>query len=243
MKKSRFTTEHIIGFIKQVDAGVPARTPPSESCTMTHSADGTSRDHWEGVYARKAADSVSWYRPHLETSLALLAEAGLVPGARVIDVGGGASTLADDLLARGVRDITVLDLSQQALDVARARLGEAGTCVRWWAADLLTALLPEAGYDLWHDRAVLHFLTVPDAAARYAELAARAIAPGGHAVIGGFAPEGPEKCSGLVVARRSALDIAALMGPSFRLVKETSEVHATPEGRSQAFAWAVLQRV
>lgn len=209
---------------------------------MTLPADEASRDHWQGVYARKAVDSVSWYRPHLETSLELLKEAGLGPESRVIDVGGGPSTLVDDLLARGVRDITVLDLSRQALDVARSRLGEAGAGVRWWADDLLAAPLPEAAYDLWHDRAVLHFLTAPDAAARYAMQAARAIAPGGHAVIGGFAPAGPEKCSGLVVARRSARDIAALMGPSFRLVKDTPEVHVTPEGRPQAFAWAVLQR-
>lgn len=208
---------------------------------MNPSEDEAARSHWEDVYRRKPANSVSWYRPHLETSVALLRKFGLDPASRVIDVGGGASTLVDDLLALGVRDITVLDLSRQALDIARARLGDEAATVRWLAADLLTARLPEAGYDLWHDRAVLHFLTTPEAAARYAEQAAHAVAPGGHAVIGGFAPDGPARCSGLPVARRSAEQIAAVLGPKFRLVHEHSEVHATPEGRAQAFAWAVLR--
>lgn len=205
-------------------------------------AGDSEREHWEDVYARKPADSVSWYRPHLDTSLALLGKAGLGPGSRVIDVGGGASTLVDDLLARGVRNPTVLDLSSRALAVAKARLGPTAAGVHWWAADVLTAALPEAGFDLWHDRAVLHFLTTPEATARYAAQAGRAIAPDGHAVIGGFAPEGPEKCSGLPVARRSAREIAGLMGADFRPVHEASEIHATPDGRPQAFAWVVLRR-
>jgi SAM-dependent methyltransferase len=200
------------------------------------------RAHWDDVYGRKAPDSVSWYRPHLDTSLALLDGAGLHAGSRVIDIGGGASTLVDDLLARGVRGITVLDLSRQALDVARERLGEAGAHVRWWAADLLEAALPAAGYDLWHDRAVLHFLVDPAAAAAYAAQAARAIAPGGHAIIGGFAPDGPERCSGLPVARRAATDLAALMGEAFILVREHREMHRTPGGQAQSFEWGVLRR-
>jgi len=201
-----------------------------------------AKTHWDGVYRSKPADTVSWYRPHLETSLALLARAGLGPDSRVIDVGGGASTLVDDLLARGVQAITVLDLSQQALDLARARLGEGADRVNWLAADLLSADLPAAGFDLWHDRAVLHFLTAPEQAAAYAAQAARAVRAGGHAVIGGFAPDGPERCSGLPVARRSADDIAALMGPAFEQVEQHRETHLTPAGREQAFAWAVLRR-
>lgn len=209
---------------------------------MSGKPEPSPQDHWEDVYQRKPADTVSWYRPHLETSLALLEQAGLGPDVRLIDVGGGASTLVDDLLDRGVAAITVLDLSRQALDLARARLGDRGAGVRWLAADLLTADLPAAGFDLWHDRAVLHFLTAPEAAAAYAAQAARALRPGGHAVIGGFAPDGPERCSGLPVARRSAGDIAALMGPAFRLVGQHREVHTTPGGHTQAFAWAVLRR-
>ena len=198
--------------------------------------------HWQDVYRNKASDSVSWFRPHLETSLELLEGAGLAPASRVIDVGGGASTLVDDLLDRGLTALTVLDLSSQALAVARDRLGGRAAQVTWLAQDLLSAPLPAAGFDLWHDRAVLHFLTDPDAARRYAAQAAHALRPGGHAVIGGFAPDGPERCSGLAVARRSAEDIAALMGPDFTLVAQRREQHTTPGGSPQAFAWALLQR-
>ena len=202
-----------------------------------------SRDqHWEDVYRQKASDAVSWYRPHLEPSLELLAGTGLSPATRLVDIGGGASTLVDDLLARGLRDITVVDLSPTALQVARERLGEAGAGVRWLAGDVRHLHLDPARFDAWHDRAVLHFLVDPADAAAYAALAARAIAPGGHAVIGGFGPGGPEKCSGLAVARRSAADIAALMGPAFDLVGQRDHVHETPWGAPQAFAWAVLRR-
>lgn len=200
------------------------------------------RAHWEAVYTHKPAESVSWFRPHLETSLELLGRAGLGPGSRVIDVGGGASTLVDDLLARGVAEVTVLDLSAQALDVARRRLGDRARSVRWVASDLLVADLPLAGYDLWHDRAVLHFLVDSADAARYAAVAARAIRPSGSAVIGGFAPDGPEKCSGLPVARRSAEDIAALLGPAFQLVEQHVEQHVTPAGNRQSFVWVRLLR-
>lgn len=199
--------------------------------------------HWEDVYRNKPSDRVSWYRPHLDMSIELLSRAGAGPESRVIDVGGGASTLVDDLLERGVANITVLDLSEQALELARQRLGNRGSGVRWICADLLTANLPPAGFDLWHDRAVLHFLRTPEATARYAAQAASAIRPGGQAVIGGFAPDGPERCSGLEVARRSAQDIAALLGDAFQLVEERHENHTTPGGAMQAFAWARLLRV
>lgn len=198
--------------------------------------------HWEAVYRNRSAQAVSWYRPHLDVSLALLRQVGLRASTRVVDVGGGASTLVDDLLAQGLGDITVLDLSQAALDVARERLGPRGEAVRWLATDLLDADLAPAAFDLWHDRAVLHFLTSPTQTARYAAQAARAVRPGGHAVIGGFAPDGPERCSGLKVARRSAGDIAALLGPAFRLLDQRSEQHTTPAGTCQAFAYALLER-
>lgn len=207
-------------------------TPPPEP----------AQAHWENVYRSRPADAVSWFRPHLDLSLALLQQAGLEPGSRLIDIGGGASTLVDDLLARGLQDITVLDLSPAALAVARERLGPRAAAVRWLAADVLDAPLPAAGYDLWHDRAVLHFLTDAAAAARYAGQAARAIRRGGHAVIGGFAPDGPERCSGLAVARRSPGDIAALMGPDFELRDQVLETHTTPGGNEQRFAWALLRR-
>lgn len=202
----------------------------------------SSPTHWEVVYRSRSAQAVSWYRPHLDVSLALLRQAGLEASSRLVDVGGGASTLVDDLLVLGLTDITVLDLSQTALDVARERLGMRGKTVRWIAGDLLEAGFAPAAFDLWHDRAVLHFLTSPEETARYAAQVMRALRPGGHAVIGGFAPEGPERCSGLPVARRSPADIASVLGPAFCLVDESTERHTTPAGTAQTFAYALLER-
>lgn len=199
-------------------------------------------DHWQSVYRSKAADSVSWFRPHLDMSLTLLEQAGLNPYSRVLDVGGGASTLVDDLLSRGVSEITVLDLSEEALLVSRHRLGDKGLGVHWLAANLLDQVIPADSFDLWHDRAVLHFLTDPTDAQRYAQQAQRAVRAGGHVVIGGFAPDGPERCSGLPVARRSSEDIAALLGSGFTLVDQRHEKHQTPTGGEQSFCWSVLRR-
>ena len=198
--------------------------------------------HWEQVYRSKAADAVSWFRPHLDVSLVLLRATGFDPRSRVLDVGGGASTLVDDLLAAGCAGITVLDLSGAALDVARQRLGGRAASVTWRIGDITTLDLPAVHYSHWHDRAVLHFLTDPAAAQAYAAQASHAVVPGGHAVIGGFAPDGPERCSGLAVARRSPEQIAALLGPAFELVEARHERHRTPGGAEQAFAWAVLRR-
>ena len=198
--------------------------------------------HWQNIYRTKSVDSVSWHRPHLDVSLELLAAAGMSATSRVIDVGGGASTLVDDLLDRGLRNVSVLDLSEQALAVAQRRLGARAKLVKWYAGDVLDIALPSGGFDLWHDRAVLHFLTDVTDAKRYAQSAASALPIGGHAVIAGFAPEGPERCSGLPVARRSAEDIAAMFAPAFTLVHECTERHRTPAGSEQLFAYALLQR-
>jgi len=208
---------------------------------MARSGD-SKREHWQDVYQRKPADGVSWFAPRLETSLALLERAGLGPASRVIDVGGGASTLVDDLLARGVGAITVLDLSDAALAVSRRRLGESAARVNWLAGDVRSAALDEGAFDLWHDRAVLHFLD-DAAAAGYVRQARRALAPGGRLVIGGFAPDGPERCSGLDVTRRSPGALAALFGEGFELLESRRENHRTPGGQDQAFAWAVLARL
>lgn len=199
--------------------------------------------HWERVYREKTAQAVSWYRPRLEVSLALLRQSGLDAGSRVIDIGGGASTLVDDLLRLGVAAVTVLDLSTEALAVARSRLGERAARVQWMASDLIQATLPRAGFSHWHDRAVLHFLTTAEAVAAYVTQASHAVMPGGHAVIGGFAPDGPDRCSGLPVARRDAQDIAALMAPAFELVDVQREMHRTPWNSEQAFAYALLRRI
>jgi SAM-dependent methyltransferase len=200
------------------------------------------RLHWENAYRAKRADQVSWYRAHLEVSFALLVKAGLNRQSGVIDIGGGASTLVDDLLDFGVRAITVVDLSPVALEIARSRLRSRAAQVSWLAADVTTSDLPEEGFDLWHDRAVLHFLTAPEAAQAYVRAAARAIASGGHAVIGCFAADGPEKCSGLPVVRRDPADVAALFGESFSLVESRREVHSTPGGVQQRFAYALLRK-
>lgn len=195
------------------------------------------KQHWDQVYRDKPADAVSWYRARLDASLALLERHGLSPASRVLDVGGGASTLVDDLVARGV-GVTVLDLSSRALEVARARLGAAP--VRWIVGDVETCALDEGAFTHWHDRAALHFLPDPTA---YARQAARAVAVGGIAVIAGFAPDGPERCSGLPVTRRGPDDVAQAMGPDFELIDSLREVHRTPWGSEQAFAYAVLRRL
>lgn len=204
--------------------------------------DTDRREHWEDVYRNKAPDAVSWYTPHLDSSLALLRQSGLNAGSRVIDVGAGASTLVDDLIDAGVREITALDLSNAALAVSRQRLGARAGAVNWLAADIRQAALPEAGYDLWHDRAVLHFLTEPADIAAYVAAATRAITVDGFAIIGGFAPDGPTRCSQLPVMRRSPEDIAALFGAHFELTWQHRETHTTPWGSTQAFAFAVLKK-
>lgn len=198
--------------------------------------------HWQQVYLSRDARQVSWYRPHLETSLRLLRECGLDRQSRLIDVGGGASTLVDDLLGLGVSRVTVLDVAAHALELARARLGARGQEVEWLAADVTAVTLGSGAYDLWHDRAVLHFLLEAADVCAYARVAAGALPRGAHAIIGGFAPEGPERCSGLPVARRSAEAIAAGLGEAFELVSQAREVHRTPGGTDQPFVYAVLRR-
>lgn len=198
--------------------------------------------HWQNLYRTRRADSVSWFRPHLEVSLELLSAGGMSSASRVIDIGGGASTLVDDLLGRGLRHVSVLDVSEEALAYARRRLAERAGLVQWLAGSVLEIELSAGGFDFWHDRAMLHFLTDPADVARYAEIAANALGCGGCAVIGGFAPDGPERCSGLPVARRSAQQLGALFAPAFTLLQSRAERHQTPAGAEQSFAYALLQR-
>lgn len=200
------------------------------------------QQHWETVYETKAADTVSWYRPHLDSSLALIERAAPDRGAAVLDVGGGASTLVDDLLTRGYRDLSVLDISAEALSVARARLGESANAVIWLAADLLDASLQEAGYDLWHDRAVFHFLTETDQRAGYVRQLTHALKPGGHAVLATLSPDGPMKCSGLDTVRYDIKQLTQALGDGFALIGSTLEFHATPFGTTQPFLYSLFQR-
>jgi 2-polyprenyl-3-methyl-5-hydroxy-6-metoxy-1,4-benzoquinol methylase len=155
----------------------------------------TTKAHWESVYQSKATDEVSWYRPHLDVSLRLIEDAAPDRASAIIDVGGGESTLVDDLVGRGYRDVTVLDLSQVAIDVAKRRLAAAAASVHWITGDITQVELETARYDFWHDRAVFHFLTEAEDRAAYVRQVARAVKLGGNVVVATFGPEGPEKCS------------------------------------------------
>jgi len=198
--------------------------------------------HWQAVYTDKSAREVSWYRPRLDRSLALIDALELPPEARVLDAGGGASSLVDDLLGRGFARPTVIDLAEAALEVSRARLGEQAREVSWIVGDLTTPLVPRSSIDLWHDRAVFHFLTDEARRAAYVERVAEALRPGGHVVIATFALDGPERCSGLPVARYDADGIARALGPGFEKVAEAREVHETPKGGQQAFTYCVCRK-
>ncbi|MFC3070493.1 class I SAM-dependent methyltransferase [Phenylobacterium soli] len=197
----------------------------------------TTKAHWESVYRSKAMDEVSWYRPHLDVSLRLIERAAPDLGSAIIDVGGGESTLVDDLVARGYRDLTVLDISPAALDVAQARLGAAATSVHWIAGDITQTELAAARYDVWHDRAVFHFLTDEGQRAAYVRQVARAVRPGGHVIVGTFGPRGPEKCSGLDVVRYDPAGLHGQFGPKFRLLESLTELHETPWGTTQEFMY------
>jgi len=195
------------------------------------------KSHWENIYASKAPEAVSWYRAHLETSLALIERATDVQNAAIIDVGGGESTLVDDLLARGCKDITVLDVSEKAIEVTKKRLGAAAEKVHWLEADIENAELRPCGYDVWHDRAVFHFLTTPERRLAYIRQAARAVKPGGHVIVSTFGPEGPLECSGLRVMRYDADSLLDEFGGRFRLVESSKENHLTPFGTTQQFLY------
>lgn len=201
---------------------------------------GAGPGHWDEVWSHRAVDEVSWFRAEPATSVRLVDAAGLVTGSAVVDVGGGASTLPGRLLDRGL-DVTVLDVSSVALDVARRVLGERAEAVHWVVADV-TTWHPSRRYDLWHDRAVFHFLVEPTDQDRYVAAAADAVAPGGALVLATFAPDGPSTCSGLPVARYDADDLAARFAPAFVREASEREVHRTPAGGDQAFTWVVLRR-
>jgi len=199
------------------------------------------RNHWEGVYAAKREDQVSWFQETPAISLELIARAGAVQSYAIIDIGGGASRLADCLVARGYQDVTVLDLSAAALAAARARMGDRAGQVTWIAADM-TDWQPARSYDIWHDRAAFHFLTLAEDQAAYVIRLRRALRPGGHAIIGTFAPDGPERCSGLAVSRYDAGSLAATLGHGFELVDTIRHEHTTPWGAAQKFQFSTFRR-
>jgi SAM-dependent methyltransferase len=199
-----------------------------------------SANHWNAVYTAKAPDAVSWYSPHLEMSLQLIRRvAPRYPA--IIDVGGGESTLVDDLLAEGYRYLTVLDISAEAIRVCKQRFGAVADYITWRVDDITKAELPRNYYDVWHDRAVFHFLTREEDRRAYVERVAYSMKPGGHVIVATFGPDGPTQCSGLDVVRYDADGLHAQFGKHFRLLKSRTEVHQTPWGAEQQFLYCLCR--
>ncbi len=199
------------------------------------------RRHWQRVYQRKSPDRVSWYEPVLERSLAMIESARLSPDAPIIDVGGGASSLAVHLLDAGHTDVTALDLSAVALDYARREAGEAAARIHWIEGDIRTHELTRR-YDLWHDRALFHFMTAVADRERYLEALRRGLRPGGHVVLATFGPDGPQECSGLPVMRYGVGELAATLGEEFEAISSEHDDHRTPAGGIQQFLYAHFRR-
>lgn len=199
----------------------------------------SKREHWEKVYRTKSASDVSWYQPHLARSLELILRTGVDSDARILDAGGGASTLVDDLLARGFRRVMVVDIAQSALDAAKKRLGDRAREVEWRVGDITTLDLPGDSVDVWHDRAVFHFLTSDAERRAYIDRVCRAVKTGGHVVLATFGEEGPEKCSGLACVRYSAESLHAALGDAFKMIEHLDERHRTPWGTEQQFVYCL----
>ena len=199
-----------------------------------------NKEHWENVYTTKATDTVSWFQEHAETSLKLIQSIPAGKNASIIDVGGGASTLVDDLLSSGYSNISVLDLSGAALEAAKKRLGISAEKVTWVEADITDVNLPEYQFDLWHDRAVFHFLTQAEDRKAYVNAVLASVKPGGHIIISTFAEDGPTQCSGLPVVRYSAESLHTEFGKHFLLQQHFYESHNTPFGTVQKFVYCHL---
>ncbi len=195
------------------------------------------RTHWDHIYTSRASREVSWYQPHAARSLALIQRIAGGQPCRVIDVGGGASTLVDDLLEQGLFDVSVLDISVAALSVARERLGARANQVQWLAGDITQLELPAQAYDIWHDRAVFHFLTKPAQRAAYVAQVRHAVRPGGHVIVATFAADGPTQCSGLPVVRYTPEKLHDEFGDAFELIESLEERHQTPNGVVQPFIY------
>ncbi len=200
------------------------------------------KEHWENVYKAKSPTEVSWFQPHLAKSLELIALSGIDAQAGIIDIGGGASTLADDLLNKGYSNISVLDVSAAALEVAKKRLGNKAGQVHWIEGDITTIKLPEKRYDLWHDRAVFHFLTESAERKKYIETLKNALKPEGFLVMATFSLEGPLKCSGLDVIRYSQETLSRELGDGFSFLKSSQERHETPFHAFQNFNYCLFKR-
>lgn len=203
--------------------------------------DNSQKAHWENVYNTKGENEVSWFQEDPAPSLELIELAKPTRRAAIVDIGGGASRLVDQLLARGFENVTVLDLSEAALGTARARLGDKAAAVQWVAADV-TRWNPSQSFDVWHDRAAFHFLTDPADRAAYLARLDRSIKPGGFVIIGTFALDGPQMCSGLPVNRYDAASLCEWLGSGFELVHTRRHEHATPWAAIQRFQFSLFRR-
>ena len=203
----------------------------------------TDKTRWEAVYTTKSTTGVSWFQEHADLSLRLIRDTGIAPAASIIDVGGGASTLVDDLLTDGFTNVSVLDLFVAALDAARRRLGPKALLVQWMKADITRASLAPNAYDVWHDRALFHFLTTSEDRAAYVHAVLRSVKSGGHLIIATFAEDGPPQCSGLPVIRYSADSLHSEFGASFALLRHEKELHRTPFGAVQQFIYCCCRKV
>lgn len=199
------------------------------------------RAHWQSTYAERSPEKVSWFEPRPQRSLELIQAANVGHDASILDVGGGASSLATHLLSAGYTDLTVTDISPAALEHARAELGSAATQVRWIEADIRTHQF-DRSYALWHDRAVFHFMVSPADRESYLAVLRRTLPPGGNLVIATFGPQGPTQCSGLPVQRYSAEALQQVLGAGYELVSSSLATHETPSGASQQFLYAHLRR-
>ena len=200
------------------------------------------KTHWEGIYSTKDTVQVSWYQRHPTMSLELIRSTGVEKIAQIIDIGGGASMLVDNLLAEGFQRLTVLDLSAAALQVAQQRLGAHAAAITWLEADITQAMLPVQHYDLWHDRAVFHFLTDANDRRRYLDAARQAIKPGGHMIMAIFALDGPTRCSGLDIVRYDPDSLHDEFEDDFTLVGSYSETHRTPFDAEQKFTYCCFRK-
>lgn len=201
-----------------------------------------TKNHWEQLFSSKAADTVGWFQKHAELSLKFIRSTGIPHTASIIDVGGGASTLVDDLLADGYSNLTVLDISATALAATRRRLGPGADGISWIEADITKAILPCHAFDVWHDRAVFHFLTTPEDRLAYRNAALQSIKPGGQAIVATFAEDGPTTCSGLPVMRYRPEDLQAQFGPAFSLLRHENEAHVTPSGSVQKYLYCCFRK-
>jgi ubiquinone/menaquinone biosynthesis C-methylase UbiE len=200
------------------------------------------KSHWENVYTTKSPDQVSWYREHLDNSLKMILNTKVGKDAAIIDVGGGSSTLVDDLLDIGFIDVSVLDISSKAIESSRERLGPKVDSVEWVVGDITAIELPKDYFNVWHDRAVFHFLTDAKDRRKYVDLVMHSLKPGGHIIVASFGPDGPQKCSGLNVVRYSPDSMHDEFGDNFELVKSMNESHATPFGTTQEFIYCYCRK-